>query len=337
MRSGLRFVLVAFACAAASCRRESDAAPAAAAGDRPPASSAIRATLPDGSTFELPAPPRRVIAGNTAAAEFIAPLLGPERLAALPEQVDQYSSFDFGAHGFEKVRRFARYAAEPLIELHPDLVVTHAWQAAETTDVLRRQGTPVLVLKSATSYEDIRATILVCARIFDLEKKGEEMARELDLRVARLKERARRETSTSAGSSLPRALVYTNDGNGGWAAGSDTTADTLLRLAGLRNAAGEAGIKGHASLDFEKLISIDPDVIVVGAPVRGEGGSATKAVLESTPALAHLRAIRNHGIAVLSGAQLASDSQCLVDGAEELARQVDAMHAGSNAGGVKKP
>jgi iron complex transport system substrate-binding protein len=326
------FVAAALICAAA-CAREPDAA-----GRTGAPKPAIRVTLPDGSIFELKSLPRRVIAANTAAAELIAPLLGPERLAGLPEQVDQYSSFDFKSHGFENVRRFARYAAEPLIALHPDLVVTHAWQAAETTSVLREQGTPVIVLKSAASYADIRAAILLCGELLGLEQKSAELLRDLDLRAQKLREHAERSAKSSAsdGGKL-RALVYTNDGSGGWAAGADTTADTLLRLAGLSNAAAEAGVKGHSSLDFEKLISIDPDVIVVGAPVRGEGGSATKAVLESAAPLARLRAIQGHHIAVLSGAVLASDSQCIVDGAEELARQVDAMYATSDAGGRKKP
>ncbi len=324
------FGLSCVALAAASCSRESSAARSSSS------ITAIRATLPDGSTFELAAPPRRVVPANTAAAEFVALLLGPERLAGLPEQVDDYSSFDFKSRGFENVARFPRYAAEPLILLHPDLVVTHAWQAAETTAVLRSEGTPVLVLKSAASYDDIRATVLSCAHLFDLDAKGASVVADLDRRVASLRERAERDARTNGGARW-RALVYSNDGSGGWAAGSATTADTLLRLAGLTNAAAEAGVKGHAGVDFEKLIAIDPDVIVVGMPVHGESGSATKAVLESAPALAELRAIKNHRIAALPGTLLASDSPCLIDGAEALAREIDRLRGATEPNAPKKP
>src|SRR5262249_35490582 len=109
----------------------------------------------------------RIVAGNTAAAEFLAAILaesGASRIAALPEQVDSYSSFDFRAPPWSNPTRFSRYAAERLIALHPDLVVTHEWQAAETTQVLRAQKIPVVVLRSARGYEDIRATIAELGR-----------------------------------------------------------------------------------------------------------------------------------------------------------------------------
>jgi iron complex transport system substrate-binding protein len=302
----MRFLAVTLVALVASCSRPTD--------------GATHAAFPDGSTLELAKPPVRVIPGNTAAAEIIAPLLGPERIAALPEQVDGYSSLDFGSHGFETIPRFARYSAEPLIAMRPDLVVTHAWQAAETTAVLREQGTPVLVLKSATSYDDVRSTLLACAKLFHLETKGGEFVGALDARVAALREHAGPRAEL-------RAIVYSNDGSGGWAAGSSTTGDTLIRLAGMRDAAAEAGIRGHSSCDFEKLIRIDPDVIVIGSQVRGEGGSPTLSVLESTPALAQLTALAKHRITVLPAALLWCDSQGIVDGAEQLAQSVDAMLA----------
>jgi iron complex transport system substrate-binding protein len=278
----------------------------------------------------LASAPRRVVAANAAAAEFIAPLLGPERIAAIPEQVDAYSSYDFRSHGFERVKRFPRYTAETLIGLHPDLVVTHGWQAAETTTVLREQGTPVLVLHSATSYADVRATLETCARVLGLVPEGERIAADLDRRVALLRQRAERRSQSRI--VIARALVYYNDGTGGWAAGSGTTADALLGLAGLRNAALDAGLRGHVGVDFEKLLAIDPDVFVVGAQARDETGSATKNVLESARALAGLRAVRERRIAVLSPALLSSDSPGLVDGAEALADALDAMAGASPEG-----
>jgi ABC-type Fe3+-hydroxamate transport system substrate-binding protein len=78
-------------------------------------------------------------------------------------------------------------------------------------------------------------------------------------------------------------------------------------------------------LELEKLIAIDPDVIVVGAPARDEAGSATKNVLEKTAALAGLSAVKKKRIAVLPAALLSTDSPRLVDAAERLAKEVDAL------------
>jgi iron complex transport system substrate-binding protein len=263
-------------------------------------------------------PARRIVCANAAAAEFVCRLVAPERIAAIPEQADSYSMLELRAHGFEKVARFPRYVAEAVLALNPDLVVTHDWQNAQTTGVLRSRGVDVLVLKSAQSYEDIRDTLVGLGRRLDCADNATLVVAELDARVAQLR------ASSSARSTLS-AMVYSNDGTGGSTAGARTTADTMIRLAGLKNAAADAGIVEHTAIDFERLITIDPDVLIVAAPAQGEGGSATKNVIESSAALANLKAVKGKRIVVLPAPLMSADSPPLVDGAEILAREVDRM------------
>lgn len=259
---------------------------------------------------------QRIVCANSAAAEFVCRLVGPERLAGLPEQLDDYSVFDARHGGYEKVPRISRYVAEPVLALEPDLVVTHDWQSADTTNVLRSSGIDVLVLQSARGYPDIRETLFQLGKRFDAEPRAAQIVAELDGRVEKLRAGAR-------GRSGVDALVYANDGTGGTTAGKNTTADAMIRLAGLVNAASQDGIVEHVPLDFERLISIDPDFLVVGAPARGEGGSATKSVVESSAALAGLKARKPGHIIVLPAALMSADSPPLVDAAEMLAREVD--------------
>jgi iron complex transport system substrate-binding protein len=268
--------------------------------------------------------PSRVLPANVAAAEFVACLLGPERIVALPEQVDDFSAVDFRARGFERLPRFSRYHAEPLIVLAPDLVITHTWQSVETTEVLRRQGIDVLALESAQDYAGIRRTLEVLGERLGAQDAAHAAINALEARTMRLRQMAQ-------GREPWRALCYSNDGSGGYTAGKHTTVDTLLGLVGLRNAAAEAGIEGHLALDFERLIEIDPDVIVVSAPARGEGGSATRNVLLGSAPLATLRAIREQRIAVLPAALISADSPCLVDAAEALAAAIESLRAGTPA------
>jgi len=263
----------------------------------------------------------RIVPGNSAATEFLAFVLGEDgahRIAALPEQVDAYSTLDFTREPWVSRPRFARYAGELLIALRPDLVLTHEWQGPETTQVLRAQGVPVVVLRSARSYEDVRETVLGLGRTLGAESRVAGVVVELDRRVARLRE------GEGARRGL-RALDYSNNGTGGWTAGAETTVDAMIRLAGMRNAAAEAGLEGHATLDFERLLAIDPDVIVVGSPARDDVGSPTRDLLETTAALSRLSAVERRRIAVLPAALLSTDSPCLVEAAEQLAAAVDEL------------
>jgi ABC-type Fe3+-hydroxamate transport system substrate-binding protein len=324
-RSGARVIrpiLLFLLLVGAACAPDS-AAPAASSADR------IELELEGGSKIVLPRAPRRVLPANTAAVEYVCTLIGPDRVAALPEQADRYSELDLGALGFGSVPRFDRFHAEPLIVLAPDLVLTHAWQAAETSEVLRAQGIAVLSLPSARSWADVRATIALLGRALAVEPAAARVIAGLDARVEQLAAGARSRPPL-------RALVYSNDGTGGWAAGRATTADALLGLCGLRNSAAEAGIEGHAALDLERLIGIDPDLFVVAKPARGEGGSATEGVLLATTALASLRAVRERRIAVLSAALISADSPEIVDAAEALARELERLHADGFAPAERK-
>ena len=268
--------------------------------------------------------PTRIVAGNTAAAEFLVTILGDEgaaRVAALPEQVDAYSNLDFRRAPWSAIARFARYEPEPMITLRPDLVITHPWQSADTTHILRAQGIPVLVLASARGYEDIRDSVVAVGKAVGAEERAAQAIRALDERIARLGAGAQHRAGL-------RVLDYSNDGTGGWTAGLDTTADAMIRLAGMRNAAAEASIRGNTRLDSERLLTIDPDLIVVGAPARDETGSPTKGVLEGVPEFASLSAVKRGRIVVLPASLLSSDSPCLVDAAERLAAEVDRVLSG---------
>lgn len=263
----------------------------------------------------------RIVPGNTAAAEFLMTILGDAeaaRFAALPEQVDAYSNLDFTRAPWSSITRFSRFEPEPLITLRPDLVVTHAWQSADTTHILRAQGIAVVVLASARGYEEIRDQIASLGRTVGAEERAAGVLSRLDERVAALRSSAPRRESL-------RVLEYANDGTGGWTAGLDTTADAMIRLAGMRNAAGEQSIHGHTRLDSERLLTIDPDILLVGAPARDETGSPTKSVLEGVAEYASLSAVKSRRIVVLPSSLLSSDSPCLVDAAERLAAEVDRL------------
>jgi len=285
-----------------------------ACGD-PDASPAAHADAP------TPGRPVRIVPGNTAAAEFLATILGDEgaaRFAALPEQVDAYSNLDFTRPPWSGIARFSRFEPEPLITLRPDLVVTHAWQSADTTHILRAQGIAVVVLASARGYEEIRDQIASLGMTVGAEERAAGVLSRLDERVAALRASAARREGL-------RVLEYANDGTGGWTAGLDTTADAMIRLAGMRNAAGEQSIHGHVRLESERLLTIDPDILLVGAPARDDTGSPTKGVLEGVPEYASLSAVKKGRIVVLPSSLLSSDSPCLVDAAERLAAEVDRL------------
>ncbi len=263
----------------------------------------------------LRGPPQRIVPATTAAAEYLAALVDPARIAALPEQVADFATRDFTSPPFGALPRFPKYVAEPLLALRPDLVITLVWQNQDTTTVLRGEEIPVLVLRSGEDYESVRETLALLGRVLGAEEKAAEITRGLDARAAALRERARSRPKR-------RGLVYSNDGTGGWAAGSRTTAGALLDLCGLVNAGAEDGIVEHQQVDLERVLRIAPDVFVCGAPVAAEGGSATRSVLLGSGPLSTLQSVRDGKIAVIPSVLLSADSPALLDAAEALEREI---------------
>ena len=105
----------------------------------------------------------------------------------------------------------------------------------------------------------------------------------------------------------------------------------MLQLVGLRNAAAEAGREGHATISFEELLRLDPDLILVSRPLQmeegsaGDRGGASERLLLSESSLAGLRAVRERRIVSLPAWLYATASHEIVSGAEALALSVDEL------------
>jgi iron complex transport system substrate-binding protein len=275
-------------------------------------------------TAHLERPPRRIVPSTARALEFAAALVGPERLAGLPEQGFEYAVLDEDEPRFAALPRFYAYLAEPVLALEPDLVLGDPWQPGDTSQRLVEAGVAVVVLPETTGWRDAADVLLGVGRLVGEEDRARETVGRLEQRVAALELEAPRRAGL-------RALPYSNFGSQGFSAGSGTTLDAALRLAGLINAASAAGRVGHGPIGFEEVLVIDPDVIVVSAPLHtdaghaGDRGGASESILLAEPALASLRAVRERRIVSLSPGLYASASHRVVDAAEALAVEVDAL------------
>ncbi len=275
-----------------------------------------RVEMPDGRWVELPRAPRRIVPAAAGSVDLVCALVPPERVAALPEQALIYSGLRDPASPYLQRPRFDHYMAEPLLMVQPDLVVAYSLQSLDTTRVLVDGGISVVTLSDPASYGDLRDQVVLLGRLLGVETRAGELLQELDDRVARLAAGAvaRREL---------RVLSYANYGGGGWAAAAETTADEIIRMAGLRNAMSEVGETGHVRIGFEELLVLDPDLLLVGRTGEGELG-ATGRFLRSEPVLQQLSAVRSGGIIELDSWLFATVSHEMVSAAEQLAARVDA-------------
>lgn len=267
--------------------------------------------LPGRAPIEIPARPMRIVAANSGAADILSALIGVERFAAVPTQVDYYAA----AHEFWKlhpeISRFEHYRAEVLLGLRPDLVVTSAFQDANTTAVLKHHGIPVLSFDNFETFDGIRAAMGKIGEAVDETARASQAAADFDARLSRV-------ASRLAGKKPLRVLYYSNYGSG-FTTGAGGSQDEILRCAGGSNAAAELGLKGPSPITFEQILRLDPDAFVVcGAEGRD---SAQAKLIANEPALSSLRAIKSARIAVVPGRLFDALSPQVVDAVEILASQ----------------
>ncbi len=262
--------------------------------------------------------PMRVLPTNATAVDYVFDLIDESRVVALPDTVSDYATVDVDFTKWTGDRAFHEFSAEVILSFDPDLVVVSPWQDQSTIDRLIESGVQVVELPPVDELDDIRGAIRKTALALGEVQRGEQLLADFDARALALQEAWGKR-------GVVRGLVYTNYGSGGWAAGSGTTAHQLMQLAGVSNVAAEGGRVGHDGVDIETLLDFDPDVLVISKPSRDYG--VTRNYLDGEEALQELRAIRDSCIIELPAGLFSTASHHLVDGAESLARELDALIA----------
>ena len=258
--------------------------------------------------------------------DFVAALVPAERIAGFPEQALEYSSVHDDPR-FDDHPRFRAFLAEPVLTLRPDLVLSDPWQARDTQERLREAGVPVEVLPEIATLAEAREVLLSLGERLSVEDRARQLVADIDARVIALEERAARR-----GTPL-RAMSYSNFGSAGFTAGSRTTVNEMMRLAGLENLVASAGREGHVQVTFEELLGFDPDLILVSRPLKqdaghaGDRGGASQDLLCSETSLAGLRAVREDRIISLPAWLFATGSHELLGSAEVLSGEVDRLLA----------
>ena len=273
----------------------------------------------DGELFTLEAPPRRLLPTNAATTDFLVELAEPEEVVALPFTAEVYSTFEREAEAWLARPVFHEMSAAELLGFDPELVITQSWQTAGAVRHLRDAGVPVLVLPLETGLGEVHASLRTLGVVLGREERAEALQRDLDRRVEAL-------AATAKKRSHLRLLGYSNYGSGGWVAGATTTVDVVIATAGMRNAAVEIGLDNWQEIDYERLLELDPDLLVVEMEPDGSAGP-TERLLRGEAVLAGLSALKHDGIVRLERRLNTTSSHHLVSAAEELARIVDAWLA----------
>ena len=144
--------------------------------------------------------------------------------------------------------------AEELIRLKPDLVLVSSNSTPLTAALLKQLGVRVLELSIPTDFDELRDQLRLVGRSLGEEARAEEIVKDMDARLSRLK------TRRPAEAQRPTALFYFQDR---FTPGSHTFANAILELAGFRNLAAAPGSHFGASASAESILMARPQYLIL--------------------------------------------------------------------------
>ncbi|TIV42720.1 MAG: hemin ABC transporter substrate-binding protein, partial [Mesorhizobium sp.] len=134
----------------------------------------------------------------------------------------------------------------------------------EAVDVLKKSSVPFIEVPDHFNHEGILENIRIVGKALGVEAKAEKLAAETDAKLTAA------ERQTASIKDRKRVLfVLSTQGGKILAAGSDTAADGIIKLAGAVNAV--EGFSGYKGMTDEAIVSAKPDVILTmkggGTPI----------------------------------------------------------------------
>lgn len=205
--------------------------------------------------------------------------------------------------------------AEDIIALQPDLVIIDTYAKKEFVQQLRDANIAVYQYQVPFNIEQQKEMILDIANLVGEKDKGNEMVAWMD---SKLKEVSDRLSSLKPEQKLT-VLDYSEMGS---TSGKNTNFDDIVTKAGLVNAAAKAGLEGWPQISKEKIVEINPDIIIVPAWTVDKNKTTQSIIdlLKNDKSLAGVKAIKNNRIIAPNYAHMSCISQYVVLAVEDVAK-----------------
>nr|WP_255200298.1 ABC transporter substrate-binding protein [Vibrio vulnificus] len=240
----------------------------------------------------LQAAQERIISAGSAVTELILALHAEQSLIA----VDVTSQLPEGQQ-LPKIGYHRRLSAEGLLALSPTtLIGSDEMGPAPVLQQLKSTGVDIEVVNTQANVDGLKARIDQIAAILNKPQEAQQLKSLVDQQVQSLK------ANQPTNQKKKVLFLLIHEGRAANVAGTDTTPDAIINLAGAINPAADK-ITAYKPLSSESMVEMQPDVILVsGRSFEKLGGP--DAIIEMMPLLAATPAGQNKQIMTIDGAAL---------------------------------
>jgi len=217
----------------------------------------------------------------------------------------------------DKAKKFPKVEGneEVLMSLEPDLIIVADWLSKRITDIGAITGAKVYFYKTPNSYEEQKKLIRDLANLVEEKENGEKLIKNMDDRLKALQNKI---TKNYKGAK-PRILMYTSFGT---TSGKNTTFSDMVKLINGVNVVAEAGIDGFKDISKEKVIELNPDIIIVPIAKKYDNINKISKLFFEDPSFKNVKAIKNKKVYFIQYKDITPTSQYMINSIEELAKVV---------------
>ncbi|TPN88590.1 hemin ABC transporter substrate-binding protein [Mesorhizobium sp. CU2] len=208
---------------------------------------------------------------------------------------DSTSNYPQAALKLPDVGYMRALSPEGVLSVNPTgILALHGSGPREAVDVLKKSSVPFIEVPEHYSHGGILEKIRVVGKALGVDAKAEKLASEMDAKLTAA------EKQTASIKERKRILfVLSTQGGKILAAGSDTAAEGIIKLAGAVNAV--EGFSGYKSMTDEAIATAKPDVILT---MKNAGRVISQDELFANPAIASTPAGTARKAIVMDGGYL---------------------------------
>ena len=246
--------------------------------------------------------------------EMLLGLVPENRIAGLSGKINEDKEI---SNVVDKAKKFPKVEGneEVLMSLEPDLIIVADWLSKRITDIGAITGAKVYFYKTPNSYEEQKKLIRDLANLVEEKENGEKLIKNMDDRLKALQNKIAKNYKGAK----PRILMYTSFGT---TSGKNTTFNDMVKLINGVNVVAEAGIDGFKDISKEKVIELNPDIIIVPIAKKYDNVNKISKLFFEDPSFKNVKAIKNKKVYFIQYKDITPTSQYMINSIEELAKVV---------------
>ena len=246
--------------------------------------------------------------------EMLLGLVPENRIAGLSGKINEDKEI---SNIVDKAKKFPKIEGneEVLMSLEPDLIIVADWLSKRITDIGAITGAKVYFYKTPNSYEEQKKLIRDLANLVEEKENGEKLIKNMDDRLKALQNKIAKNYKGAK----PRILMYTSFGT---TSGKNTTFNDMVKLINGVNVVAEAGIDGFKDISKEKVIELNPDIIIVPIAKKYDNVNKISKLFFEDPSFKNVKAIKNKKVYFIQYKDITPTSQYMINSIEELAKVV---------------